>query len=348
MSDRQAALEQALKQIEKQFGKGSIMKLGQKSDLEILTVPSGSLALDAALGVGGYPRGRIIEIYGPESSGKTTVALHAIAEVQAKGGQAAFIDAEHALDPKYAQNLGVNIDELLLSQPDTGEQALEIAEALVRSGAVDIIVVDSVAALVPKAEIEGEMGDSHMGLQARLMSQALRKLSGAINKSKTIAIFINQIREKIGVMFGNPETTPGGRALKFYSTVRLEVRRAETLKQGTEMIGNRTKIKIVKNKVAPPFRVAEVDIMYGEGISKEGEIVDIGSEMDILQKSGSWYSYNDERVGQGRENAKQFLRENPDIRQKIEMQIRESYGLESEIIAPEVKKVEQDELDLKD
>jgi recombination protein RecA len=348
MSDRQAALEQALKQIEKQFGKGSIMKLGQKSDLEISTVPSGSLALDAALGVGGYPRGRIIEIYGPESSGKTTVALHAIAEVQAKGGQAAFIDAEHALDPKYAQNLGVNIDELLLSQPDTGEQALEIAEALVRSGAVDIVVVDSVAALVPKAEIEGEMGDSHMGLQARLMSQALRKLSGAINKSKTIAIFINQIREKIGVMFGNPETTPGGRALKFYSTVRLEVRRAETLKQGTEMIGNRTKIKIVKNKVAPPFRVAEVDIMYGEGISKEGEIVDIGSEMDILQKSGSWYSYNDERVGQGRENAKQFLRENPDIRQKIELQIRESYGLESEVIAPEVKKVEQDELDLKD
>jgi recombination protein RecA len=348
MSDRQAALEQALKQIEKQFGKGSIMKLGQKSDLEISTVPSGSLALDAALGVGGYPRGRIIEIYGPESSGKTTVALHAIAEVQAKGGQAAFIDAEHALDPKYAQNLGVNIDELLLSQPDTGEQALEIAEALVRSGAVDIVVVDSVAALVPKAEIEGEMGDSHMGLQARLMSQALRKLSGAINKSKTIAIFINQIREKIGVMFGNPETTPGGRALKFYSTVRLEVRRAETLKQGTEMIGNRTKIKVVKNKVAPPFRVAEVDIMYGEGISKEGEIVDIGSELDILQKSGSWYSYNDERVGQGRENAKQFLRENPDIRQKIEMQIRESYGLESEIIAPEVKKVEQDELDLKE
>ena len=348
MSDRQAALEQALKQIEKQFGKGSIMKLGQKSDLEILTVPSGSLALDAALGVGGYPRGRIIEVYGPESSGKTTVALHAIAEVQAKGGQAAFIDAEHALDPKYAQNLGVNIDELLLSQPDTGEQALEIAEALVRSGAVDIVVVDSVAALVPKAEIEGEMGDSHMGLQARLMSQALRKLSGAINKSKTIAIFINQIREKIGVMFGNPETTPGGRALKFYSTVRLEVRRAETLKQGTEMIGNRTKIKVVKNKVAPPFRVAEVDIMYGEGISKEGEIVDIGSDLDILQKSGSWYSYNDERVGQGRENAKQFLRENPDIRQKIEMQIRESYGLESEIIAPEVKKVEQDELDLKE
>jgi recombination protein RecA len=348
MSDRQAALEQALKQIEKQFGKGSVMKLGEKSDAKIETISSGSLALDAALGVGGYPRGRIIEIYGPESSGKTTVALHAIAEVQAKGGQAAFIDAEHALDPAYAQKLGVNIDELLLSQPDTGEQGLEIAEALVRSGAVDIIVVDSVAALVPKAEIEGEMGDSHMGLQARLMSQALRKLSGAINKSKTIAIFINQIREKIGVMFGNPETTPGGRALKFYSTVRLEVRRAETLKQGTEMIGNRTKIKIVKNKVAPPFRVAEVDIMYGEGISKVGEIVDIGSELDILQKSGSWYSYNDERVGQGRENAKQFLKENPDIRQKIEMQIRESYGLDSEIIAPEDNDIEQDELDLLD
>ncbi len=348
MSDRQAALEQALKQIEKQFGKGSVMKLGEKSDAKIETISSGSLALDAALGVGGYPRGRIIEIYGPESSGKTTVALHAIAEVQAKGGQAAFIDAEHALDPAYAQKLGVNIDELLLSQPDTGEQGLEIAEALVRSGAVDIIVVDSVAALVPKAEIEGEMGDSHMGLQARLMSQALRKLSGAINKSKTIAIFINQIREKIGVMFGNPETTPGGRALKFYSTVRLEVRRAETLKQGTEMIGNRTKIKIVKNKVAPPFRVAEVDIMYGEGISKVGEIVDIGSELDILQKSGSWYSYNDERVGQGRENAKQFLKENPDIRHKIEMQIRESYGLDGEIKAPVIEEVEQDELDFQD
>ena len=316
MSDRQAALEMALKQIEKQFGKGSIMKLGEKSDARIETISSGSLALDAALGVGGYPRGRVIEIYGPESSGKTTVALHAIAEVQAKGGQAAFIDAEHALDPAYAQKLGVNIDELLLSQPDTGEQGLEIAEALVRSGAVDIIVIDSVAALVPKAEIEGEMGDSHMGLQARLMSQALRKLSGAINKSNTIAIFINQIREKIGVMFGNPETTPGGRALKFYSTVRLEVRRAETLKQGNEMIGNNTKIKVVKNKVAPPFRAAEVDIMYGEGISKEGEIVDIGSELDIVQKSGSWYSYNDERVGQGRENAKQFLKENPDIRHR--------------------------------
>ncbi|MGB8460229.1 MAG: recombinase RecA, partial [Priestia megaterium] len=270
------------------------------------------------------------EVYGPESSGKTTVALHAIAEVQQQGGQAAFIDAEHALDPVYAQKLGVNIDELLLSQPDTGEQALEIAEALVRSGAVDIIVVDSVAALVPKAEIEGEMGDSHVGLQARLMSQALRKLSGAINKSKTIAIFINQIREKVGVMFGNPETTPGGRALKFYSSVRLEVRRAEQLKQGNDIVGNKTRIKVVKNKVAPPFRAAEVDIMYGEGISKEGEILDIASELDIVQKSGSWYSYNDERLGQGRENAKQFLKENTDIRQEIAGQVREHHGLDQD------------------
>lgn len=327
MNDRKAALDMALKQIEKQFGKGSVMKLGEKTDREISTSSSGSLALDAALGVGGYPRGRIIEIYGPESSGKTTVALHAIAEVQANGGQAAFIDAEHALDPIYAQKLGVNIDELLLSQPDTGEQALEIAEALVRSGAIDIIVIDSVAALVPKAEIEGEMGDSHVGLQARLMSQALRKLSGAINKSKTIAVFINQIREKVGVMFGNPEVTPGGRALKFYSSVRLEVRRAETIKQGQEMVGNRTKIKVVKNKVAPPFRTAEVDIMYGEGISKEGEIIDLGSEMDVVQKSGSWYSYNEERLGQGRENAKQFLKENPAIRDEIAHKIRESLGL---------------------
>jgi recombination protein RecA len=329
VNDRQAALDMALKQIEKQFGKGSIMKLGEQTEKRISTIPSGSLALDIALGVGGYPRGRVVEVYGPESSGKTTVALHAIAEVQQQGGQAAFIDAEHALDPVYAQKLGVNIDELL-SQPDTGEQALEIAEALVRSGAVDIIVVDSVAALVPKAEIEGEMGDSHVGLQARLMSQALRKLSGAINKSKTIAIFINQIREKVGVMFGNPETTPGGRALKFYSSVRLEVRRAEQLKQGNDIVGNKTRIKVVKNKVAPPFRAAEVDIMYGEGISKEGEILDIASELDIVQKSGSWYSYNDERLGQGRENAKQFLKENTDIRQEIAGQVREHHGLDQD------------------
>lgn len=327
MSDRQAALDMALKQIEKQFGKGSIMKLGEQAERRVSTVSSGSLALDVALGVGGYPRGRIIEIYGPESSGKTTVSLHAIAEVQRQGGRAAFIDAEHAMDPVYAQKLGVNIDELLLSQPDTGEQGLEIAEALVRSGAVDIIVIDSVAALVPKAEIEGDMGDSHVGLQARLMSQALRKLSGAINKSKTIAIFINQIREKVGVMFGNPETTPGGRALKFYSTVRLEVRRAEQLKQGNDIVGNKTKVKVVKNKVAPPFRVAEVDIMYGEGISREGEILDMASELDIVQKSGAWYSYNEERLGQGRENSKQFLKENTDLREEIAFFIREHHGI---------------------
>ncbi|USK61280.1 recombinase RecA [Peribacillus asahii] len=335
MSDRQAALEMALKQIEKQFGKGSIMKMGEQTDRKISTISSGSLALDIALGVGGYPRGRIIEIYGPESSGKTTVALHAIAEVQANGGTAAFIDAEHALDPVYSQKLGVNVDELLLSQPDTAEQGLEIAEALVRSGAVDIIVIDSVAALVPKAEIEGEMGDSHMGLQARLMSQALRKLSGAINKSNTIAIFINQVREKIGIMFGNPETTPGGRALKFYSTVRLEVRRAEQLKQGNEIVGNKTKVKIVKNKVAPPFRQAEVDIMYGEGISREGEIIDMGADLDIVEKSGSWYAYNGERLGQGRENAKLFLKENKDIAKEISQKIRDHYNLDGEHILPE-------------
>ncbi|MBB5323599.1 recombination protein RecA [Anoxybacillus tepidamans] len=343
--DRHAALEQALKQIEKQFGKGSIMKLGEQTDRQISTVSSGSLALDIALGVGGYPRGRIVEIYGPESSGKTTVALHAIAEVQKQGGQAAFIDAEHALDPIYAKNLGVNIDELLLSQPDTGEQALEIAEALVRSGAVDIIVIDSVAALVPKAEIEGDMGDSHVGLQARLMSQALRKLSGAINKSKTIAIFINQIREKVGVMFGNPETTPGGRALKFYASVRLEVRRAEQIKQGNDMVGNKTKIKVVKNKVAPPFKTADVDIMYGEGISREGEIIDMASELDIVQKSGSWYSYKDERLGQGRENAKQFLKENPHIADEIAQEIRKHYGVDAVARAVSANNDQQEEID---
>ncbi|MDN7244156.1 recombinase RecA [Planococcus shenhongbingii] len=346
MSDRKAALDMALKSIEKQFGKGSVMKLGEKSDRNVSSVSSGSLALDTALGIGGYPRGRVIEIYGPESSGKTTVSLHAIAEVQAIGGTAAFIDAEHALDPMYAKALGVNIDELLLSQPDTGEQALEITEALVRSGAVDIVVVDSVAALVPKAEIEGEMGDSHMGLQARLMSQALRKLSGVINKSNTIVIFINQIREKIGVMFGNPETTPGGRALKFYSSVRLEVRRAEALKSGTDIIGNRTKIKVVKNKVAPPFRTAEVDIMYGKGISREGEIVDIGSEMEIIQKSGSWYSYNEERIGQGRENAKQFLISNPEIRHEISNKIRESFGMEAANYTIAAREEEPEEFNL--
>jgi len=328
VSDKQKALDEAMRKIEKQFGKGSVMKLGEEAERKIESIPSGSLTLDVALGIGGYPRGRVVEIYGPESSGKTTVALHAIAEAQKQGGQAAFIDAEHALDPNYARALGVNTDELLLSQPDTGEQALEIAEALVRSGAIDMIVVDSVAALVPSAEIEGEMGDAHVGLQARLMSQALRKLSGAINKSNTIAIFINQIREKVGVMFGNPETTPGGRALKFYSSVRLEVRRAETLKQGTDMIGNKTRLKVVKNKVAPPFKQAMVDIMYGEGISQMGEILDIGSELDIVEKSGAWYSYNGERLGQGRENAKQFLTQNPEMAQEIHKAIRQYHKLD--------------------
>ncbi|OXM16054.1 recombinase RecA [Paenibacillus herberti] len=346
MSDRRAALDMALRQIEKQFGKGSIMKLGESTHLAVETVSSGSLALDIALGIGGFPRGRIIEVYGPESSGKTTVALHAIAEVQRTGGQAAFIDAEHALDPLYARKLGVNIDELLLSQPDTGEQALEIAEALVRSNAVDIVVIDSVAALVPKAEIEGEMGDTHVGLQARLMSQALRKLSGAISKSKTMAIFINQLREKVGVMFGNPETTPGGRALKFYSSVRLDVRRIESIKHGTDVVGNRTRIKVVKNKVAPPFRQAEVDIMYGEGISRYGSIVDIGVEKDIVQKSGAWFSYNGDRLGQGRENAKQFLKDNEHIAGAIEIKIREAHNLDAAAAAGIVaSKDEEDELE---
>ena len=331
LSDRKLALETALRKIEKQFGKGSVMMLGESAHMQIETIPSGSLALDIAMGVGGFPKGRIIEVYGPESSGKTTVALHAIAEVQKAGGQAAFIDAEHALDPVYASKLGINIDQLLLSQPDTGEQALEIADALVNSGAVDIIVIDSVAALVPKAEIEGDMGDSHVGLQARLMSQALRKLSGAINKSKVIAIFINQLREKVGVMFGNPEVTPGGRALKFYSSVRLEVRRVESIKQGNDLVGNRTRIKVVKNKVAPPFKQAEIDIMYGEGISREGSIIDIGTEMDIIEKSGAWYSYQGERLGQGRENAKQYLKDNPKIAMTIENTIRDSSNLSASI-----------------
>lgn len=344
--DRKTALDAALKKIEKNYGKGAVMKLGEKIDQQIAVIPSGSLALDVALGVGGYPRGRIIEVYGPESSGKTTVALHAIAEVQKSGGTAAFIDAEHALDPLYAQKLGVDIDELLLSQPDTGEQGLEIADALVSSGAVDIVVVDSVAALVPRAEIEGEMGDSHMGLQARLMSQALRKLSGSINKTKTIAIFINQIREKIGVMFGNPETTPGGRALKFYATIRLEVRRAEQLKSGTDIIGNRTKIKVVKNKVAPPFKLAEVDIMYGQGISQEGELLDMAVEKDIVDKSGAWYAYKGDRIGQGRDNAKNYMKEHPEMKAEINQLVRAAYGIgdEEEVVAVEG----QEELPLTD
>lgn len=323
-SNRARALDAALLQIEKQFGKGAVMKLGEKSGMQIEVIPTGALTLDIALGVGGVPKGRVIEIFGPESSGKTTVALHIVAEAQRGGGTAAFIDAEHALDPAYAAKIGVNIDELIISQPDTGEQALEITEALVRSGAIDVIVIDSVAALVPKAEIDGEMGDSHMGLQARMMSQALRKLAGVISKSSTVCIFINQLREKIGVMFGNPETTPGGRALKFYSSVRLDVRRTESLRNGTEIIGNHTKVKIVKNKVAPPFKEAEFDIMYGEGISKEGCIVDLGVSRDIIEKSGSWFSYNGQRIGQGKDNARTYLKENPDIRDEIEGKIRSS------------------------
>lgn len=320
-------LEQVLLDIEKQFGKGSVMKLGENEHREIDTISSGSLSLDIALGIGGYPKGRIIEIFGPESSGKTTFALHAIAEAQKLGGRVAFIDAEHALDPTYAAKIGVNINELLLSQPDNGEQALEICEALVRSGAISVIVIDSVAALVPQAEIEGEMGDSHVGLQARLMSQALRKLSGAINKTNTIAIFINQLREKVGVMFGNPETTPGGRALKFYSSVRLDIRRSEQIKDGTNIIGNKTAIKVVKNKMAPPFKSCNVDIMYGEGVSKEGEMVDLGSEAGIIEKSGAWYAYNGEKIGQGKENAKEYLKKNPAIRDEIEQKIREHYDI---------------------
>ena len=324
-SEKMKALEAALGQIEKQFGKGSVMKLGDYTAMNVEAIPTGALSLDIALGIGGIPRGRIIEVFGPESSGKTTLALHLIAEAQKMGGEAAFIDAEHALDPVYAKHLGVNIDELIVSQPDTGEQALEIAEALVRSGALDIIVVDSVAALVPKAEIDGDMGDAHVGLQARLMSQALRKLAGVINKSKCVIVFINQLREKVGVMFGNPETTPGGRALKFYSSVRLDIRRVESLKQDGEVIGNRTRVKVVKNKVAPPFREAEFDIIYGKGISKEGNILDAAVNLDIVEKSGSWFSYNGDRIGQGRENVKDYLAKNPKVAEEIEGKIRANY-----------------------
>lgn len=331
--EKQAALDAALKKIEKNFGKGAVMRMGEKADTQISTVPTGSLALDAAIGVGGYPRGRIIEVYGPESSGKTMVALHAVAEVQKRGGTAAYIDAENAMDPAYAEALGVDIDSLILSQPNTGEEGLQIADTLISSGAIDIVVVDSVAALVPRAEIEGEMGDAHVGLQARLMSQALRKLSGNISKTKTIAIFINQIREKVGVMFGNPETTPGGRALKFYSTIRLEVRRAEQIKQSGDVLGNRVKIKVVKNKVAPPFKVAEVDIMYGKGISQSGELLDMAADKDIIDKAGSWYSYKSDRIGQGRENAKKYLEEHPDIYQDIQKQVRQAYGIDEKSIA---------------
>ena len=320
-------LDQVLLDIEKQFGKGSVMKLGDNEHREIDVISSGSLSLDIALGIGGYPKGRIIEIYGPESSGKTTFALHAIAEAQKKGGRVAFIDAEHSLDPQYASKLGVNINELLLSQPDNGEQALEICEALVRSGAISVIVIDSVAALVPQAEIEGEMGDSHVGLQARLMSQALRKLSGVINKTNTIAIFINQLREKVGVMFGNPETTPGGRALKFYSSIRLDIRRSEQIKSGADIIGNKTTIKVVKNKMAPPFKNCVVDIMYGEGVSVEGEIVDLASEANIIEKSGAWYSYNGEKIGQGKENVKELLKNNPKLKQELEQKVRNHYDI---------------------
>ena len=325
-AEKRKALEVAMSQIEKQFGKGSVMKLGEYKAMEVEAIPTGALSLDIALGIGGVPRGRIIEVFGPESSGKTTLALHIIAEAQKMGGEAAFIDAEHALDPVYARKLGVDIDNLIVSQPDTGEQALEITEALVRSGALDVVVVDSVAALVPKAEIDGEMGDSHMGLQARLMSQALRKLAGAINKSKTVLIFINQLREKIGVMFGNPETTTGGRALKFYASVRMDIRKTEMMKQDGQVIGNRVRVKVIKNKVAPPFREAEFDVLYGKGISKVGNILDMAVNLDIVEKSGAWVSYNGQRISQGRENAKRYLEEHPDIMDEIEKKVRDNFA----------------------
>lgn len=335
--DREKALETALAHIERQFGKGSVMRLGDEGRPPVDVIPTGSVALDVALGIGGYPRGRIIEVYGPESSGKTTVALHAIANVQAASGIAAMIDAEHALDPTYAANLGVDLDSLYVSQPDTGEQALEIADTLVRSGAVDLIVIDSVAALVPRAEIEGEMGDSHVGLQARLMSQALRKMAGALSQTNTSAIFINQLREKIGVMFGSPETTTGGKALKFYASVRLDVRRIETLKGGTEAVGNRTRVKVVKNKMAPPFKQAEFDILYGEGISREGSLIDIGVDTGIVKKAGAWYTYEGDQLGQGKENARAFMRDNPDLALEVEKRIREELGLDAKVDAPEIE-----------
>ena len=334
--EKQKALEAALGHIEKQYGKGSVMKLGDSSsNMVVEAVPTGSLGLDIALGVGGVPKGRIVEIYGPESSGKTTVALHMVAEVQKRGGIAGFIDAEHALDPAYAKNIGVDIDNLYISQPDNGEQALEITETMVRSGAVDIIIVDSVAALVPKAEIDGDMGDSHVGLQARLMSQALRKLTAVISKTNCVVIFINQLREKVGVMFGNPETTTGGRALKFYSSIRLDVRKTETLKAGGEVVGNRTRIKVVKNKIAPPFKEAEFDIMFGQGISREGDILDLAVNVSIVDKSGAWFAYNNAKIGQGRENAKQYLRDNPAVMAEIEKKVREHYGLTGDVVVPE-------------
>ena len=344
-TEKRKALEVAMSQIEKQFGKGSVMKLGEFKAMEVEAIPTGALSLDIALGIGGVPRGRIIEVFGPESSGKTTLALHVVAEAQKMGGEAAFIDAEHALDPVYAKKLGVDIDNLIVSQPDTGEQALEITESLVRSGALDVIVVDSVAALVPKAEIDGDMGDSHMGLQARLMSQALRKLAGAINKSKTVIIFINQLREKIGIMFGNPETTTGGRALKFYASVRMDIRRIENIKQDGEVVGNRVRVKVIKNKVAPPFREAEFDIMYGEGISKVGNVLDMAVNLDIIQKAGSWFSYNDERIGQGRENVKKYLNENPEILEEVEQKVRDNFKRAFEQSLGEEISIDDDEDD---
>ena len=343
-NEKKKALEVAMSQIEKQFGKGSVMKLGEFKAMEVEAIPTGALSLDIALGIGGVPRGRIIEIYGPESSGKTTLALHVVAEAQKTGGEAAFIDAEHALDPIYAKKLGVDIDNLIVSQPDTGEQALEITESLIRSGALDVIVVDSVAALVPKAEIDGDMGDSHMGLQARLMSQALRKLAGALNKTKTVLIFINQLREKIGVMFGNPETTTGGRALKFYASVRMDIRKIENIKQDGEVKGSRVRVKVIKNKVAPPFREAEFDIVYGEGISKEGNILDMAVNLDIIEKAGSWFSYNGERIGQGRENVKKYLKENPDILKEVEGKVRDNFAKAFEqSLGEELPNVDDDE-----